>query len=98
MTTMTRPDEREPVKHGQTLGYDELRDEAAKAFSLYGKTRTALAAELDVGLPAVSMALTKTGGSYAALQRRIINRLTGFRVESPPLFRVVSKDADDASK
>ena len=98
MTSTTRSNAREPVKHGQTLGYDELRDEAAKAFSLYGKTRTALAAELDVGLPAVSMALTRSGGSYAALQRRIINHLTGFRVEAPPLFRVVRKDADDAGK
>ena len=81
-----------PVRHGETLTYDQLRERAALAFSKAedrdGLTRTALAERLKVSLPTVSRALTESGGRYANVQRKIIADLTGYSVAEEPEFRV----------
>ena len=82
------------MRHNQTLDYDGLLREAQKAVKDSGETQTAVADRLGVTGPAVNHALKKKGGTYARLQRRIIEELTGFRVEEVPVaFRVVKKGA-----
>lgn len=65
----------------QMLTLADLRQAAADAVEADGGTQSALAARLGVTPGAVSRALKETGGSRAALQARIVEALTGHRVE-----------------
>ena len=86
--------ERPPVRHNQTLDYDGLQREAARAAE--GHTQKALAALFGVTQPAISQALNLSGAKYAALQTTIIEGLTDYTVrdETTPTFRVLRKSED----
>lgn len=83
-----------PVRDGQTLDYEELRQEAADAVEAArkrGRTQVQLAEELDVAQATLSRALSTPGAKYAALQRRVVALLTRYEIEDSPLFRVRRK-------
>lgn len=78
------------VSMPQMLTLADLRQTAADAVEADGGTQTALAARLGVTPGAISRALKETGGSRAALQARIVETLTGNRVEELDIrFRLV---------
>jgi len=83
-----------PVRHGQLLDYDELHREAVKAVEASGRARAEIAEALGVTPPAVTRALKAPGARYAGLQARIIEEVTGYRIEdrSRVEFRVVRKN------
>jgi predicted transcriptional regulator len=69
------------VPSPELLTLAALRQAAVDAVVADGGTQTALAVRLGVTPGAVSRALKEVGGSRAALQARIVETLTGHRVE-----------------
>lgn len=66
---------------GQTMTYDELQQAAAQTIDDAGTSQAQVARELGVTRGAVSRAVKEPGSSLFELQRRIVEHLTGFRVE-----------------
>ena len=91
MRSLANP--RGPVRHNQTLDYDGLMREAQAAVDESPDTQAAIAQTLGVTPPVVSRALKTPGARYAALQRRIIEAVTGYTVadETTPTFRILRK-------
>jgi predicted transcriptional regulator len=83
--------QRPPVRKNQTLTYEELQREAAKAVAESGKRQVDLAESLGVTQGAISQALRRSGSKYSSLQSRIISHLTPFEVEEQveTTFRVL---------
>jgi gentisate 1,2-dioxygenase len=73
------------MRHGTTLTFEDLRRETAEALESADETQSAVAEALGVAPPQITKAKTTTGATYAALQRRILEHLTPYRVEEQPV-------------
>lgn len=87
------------VRKGQLLDYEGLRAEAEALVDASGFTQIELSERLGVAQASLSRALNRSGGKYAALQRRVIALLSPkYEVEEEPLFRVREKEHADVSE
>lgn len=84
------------VRKGQVLDFDGLRKEAEDAAATYSGKQQDLADELGVTEVSLSRALNKAGSRYAALQRRVIAKLTDYVVTERRQFVVGRKADEDA--
>jgi transcriptional regulator with XRE-family HTH domain len=76
------------MRSGQTLTYEDLRRAVADALDNAGVTQRAVAEALGVSPSAVGHAKNRTGAKVARMQRRILEHLTGYRIEEEPRFLV----------
>ena len=67
--------DRLPMRHGQWLTFEQLRDEVNKAVRAYSGTQSDLADELGVNRSSISRAMNEAGPALSALQRRIRQHL-----------------------
>ena len=82
------------MRHNERMSLDGLREATAKAVADSGKTQRQVAEDLGVTPGAISRALNETNSALAGLQRRIIEHLTGFRLEEEVRVTYVAKQAD----
>ena len=82
------------MRHNQRLTFEELRDETQAAVEQFAESQSALARELGVTRGAVSRAVKEAGSALSSLQCRIIEHLTGYRVEEEVevSFRALRKE------
>lgn len=74
------------------MDYEALCEEAARVVAESGYSQTQLADELEVSTGAMSRALSESGPKFSRLQRRILERLTPYRIKEHVVFRVESDD------
>lgn len=83
-----------PVRHGQTLSFDEFRREVAEAVEADPRSQTALADALGVSRSAVSRALSDRATTRdAGVLRRLAPLVTPYDVEdvTAPAYRAVRR-------
>jgi len=80
------------MRDGMEMDYEILCNEAARIFAESNYSQTQLADELEVSTGAMSRALSESGPKFSRLQRRILERLTPYRIEEYVVFRVESND------
>ena len=85
------------IRHGSKLTYEELQQEAHQALDASDYTQQEMADELGVTRAAVGKAVTKPGAKFQQLQMRILEALTGYKVERQETvrFRTWRKDRED---
>jgi predicted transcriptional regulator len=74
------------MEEGQLLTYQTLCQTARRAYQDSALTQTELADALGVSQSSVSQALSTPGPKFARLQRRVIERLTPFKVTEDVRF------------
>lgn len=80
------------MRENQRLTFAQLREEAKTAADRYDGTREELASELGVGRSWLSRALNEEGSKFVSLQRKVIEKLTDYRVkEEPEIFYRVER-------
>lgn len=77
---------------GMEMDYEALCKEASRAVTESDYSQTQLADELEVSTGAMSRALSESGPKFSRLQRKILERLTSFRIEEQVVFRAKSRD------
>ena len=77
----------------EPLSYEQLRDAARDAVADSGLKQTDIADELGVAQSAISQAINEAGSRRAALQMRLVEHLTRFRVEERTQFYLIEKEA-----
>ncbi len=84
------------MRHNQRLTFEDLRDETRAAVEQFAASQAALARELGVTRGAVSRAMKEAGPALASLQRRIVEHLTGYRIEEKVevTFRALRSEGD----
>lgn len=70
----------------ETLTYEELRQRAQEVVEASDKTQLEIAEELGLHETTISRALSESGGKYQTTQIRIIEHLTGIKVERQVWF------------
>ena len=86
--------DRLPMRHGQWLTFEQLRDEVKKAVGAYDGTQTDLADELGVNRSSISRAMNEAGPALSSLQRRILELLyPGYTVDRA--FHVLKGRSDE---
>ena len=83
------------MRHNQRLTFEDLRDETKTAVEGFATSQAALARELGVTRGAVNRAMKEAGPALASLQGRIIEHLTGYRIEEEVevTFRALRKES-----
>jgi len=80
------------MEEGMELDYEELCRQAALIVEESKYTQLEIGKELGVSSGAMSRALSETGPKFSSLQRRIIERLTSYRIEQRVVFRAIAKE------
>ena len=77
---------RTPIRPGTEMTYQELRDRTRTVLGQSTHTQRALAERLGVAESSISRACTETGPKFQQLQCRILETLTGLRIEKRVRF------------
>lgn len=80
------------MHNGLEMDYEALCEEAARVVAESNYSQTKLADELEVSTGAMSRALSESGPKFSRLQRRILERLTPYRIKEHVVFRAESHD------
>lgn len=77
---------RTPIRPGTEMTYQELCDRTRHVLGQSSHTQRAIAARLDVDESSVSRACTEAGPKFQRLQCRILEALTGLRIDKRVRF------------
>lgn len=80
------------MQDGMEMDYEALCEEAARLVSESGYSQKQLANELEVSTGAISRSLSESGPKFSRLQRRILERLTPYRIDEYVVFKVKTNE------
>lgn len=79
-----------PMRPGQVLTYEKLRDEVRRAVRSDGRTRAEIARTVGISPGSLSDAENQVGSRYAGMQQRVLTALKpGYAFEDVGAYRVV---------